>query len=273
MAWIEVHQGIFHHRKTVTLAELLRIDRLKAGAHLISLWLWALDNAPDGNLTHISNRAIATGADYSGDRDRFCTALVEAGWVDQDGDRRDLHDWLDYAGRLLEMRLANRDKVRRFRQNKANVTVTTPLPLRYSNHDVTANPTVPNRTIPPTPLPLIATEKEISVAPAKIIWEVPDWWTPLTPLHGYAHRDHTKTATIISETCSEAGVDKANVVSQFAEYYQLKRLVHGWKDPVVALRNTLEIQIRKTRNGTGPPIAAVPQVANMLPHPGRKELF
>ena len=59
MAWIEVHQGLREHRKTYACAEKLKISRVVMVGTLISLWLWALDNAQDGSLYGISNLTIA----------------------------------------------------------------------------------------------------------------------------------------------------------------------------------------------------------------------
>ena len=112
MAWIEVHQGLREHRKTYACAEKLKISRVVMVGTLVSLWLWALDNAQDGYMTGISNRTIARICDWPEKKaDALISALVECEWLDKDGDTLRIHDWTDYAGRLMDRR--EKDKVRK----------------------------------------------------------------------------------------------------------------------------------------------------------------
>ena len=82
-------------------------------------------------------------------------------------------------------------------------------------------------------------------------FEPPDYWRPLLPLEGYANRNYSKFVKVLEKTCGAQGVDVAEVVGAFAEYYVGNRFRHGWSDPVVALRRTLAIQISKMLK-TGP---------------------
>lgn len=118
MAWIEVHQTIWSHRKTLILAGLLEIDPILAAAHMIHLWTWSVDNAPDGNLTGLPAPVIAYGAGWRGDPERFVEAAVKAGFLDREGDQLRLHDWEDYAGRLIERRLQDAERKRRERAER-----------------------------------------------------------------------------------------------------------------------------------------------------------
>ena len=117
MAWIELHQAVWTHRKTFELAAALDLSETYAAAHLLRLWCWALDNAPDGNLTDVSDRAIARGADWSGEPEAFVAALTQAGWLDAD---RAIHDWEQYAGRLIDRREANAERMRKARANRVS---------------------------------------------------------------------------------------------------------------------------------------------------------
>ena len=45
MAWIESHQSLSRHRKTLAVVAELKVDRHKLIGHLHELWWWALDNA------------------------------------------------------------------------------------------------------------------------------------------------------------------------------------------------------------------------------------
>jgi hypothetical protein len=142
MAWIELHQAVWTHRKTFELAARLDLDETYAAAHLIRLWTWALDNAPNGDLSSLSARALAFGAGWRGDADALVGALVGSGWLDPD---LRIHDWQDYAGRLLARRQAQADRMQRSRAN--HVTRTS------GESALSPDRTGPNRTgpLPPTP--------------------------------------------------------------------------------------------------------------------------
>jgi hypothetical protein len=94
MAWIEVHQSLFTHRKTLELAELLEVPDLYASAHLIALWTWALDNAPDGHLA-VSERIIARAAQWPHDPASLVQALLQTGFLETSGEGYIIHDWPD----------------------------------------------------------------------------------------------------------------------------------------------------------------------------------
>ena len=105
MAWIELHQTLPTNRKTMRLKRLLKIKTPQAIGHMCMLWLWAIDNAPDGDLSSFDADDIAEAGGYTGkDPSAFVDALIGAGFVDDDGDNLHLHDWMDYAGGLIEHR-------------------------------------------------------------------------------------------------------------------------------------------------------------------------
>ena len=111
MAWIEVHQGLREHRKTYACAETLKISRVTMVGTLVSIWLWALDNTQDGSLAGISNRTIARVCDWPEKKaDSLISALLECGWLDKDGDVLRIHDWTEYAGKLMERRAKDKER-------------------------------------------------------------------------------------------------------------------------------------------------------------------
>lgn len=120
MAWIELHQTLPSHRKTLRLRRLLQIRTPQAVGHLCMLWLWALDNAPDGDLTGFGADELAEVAGWTGrDPGRFVRALAEAGFLDAGPEGAlVLHDWSDYAGRLMEQREQARLRKQRQRQRE-----------------------------------------------------------------------------------------------------------------------------------------------------------
>lgn len=62
MAWLEIHQSIKDHRKVLAAADILDIPPVHLMGHIISFWLWALDNTPDGSLGAVSLKTIARAA-------------------------------------------------------------------------------------------------------------------------------------------------------------------------------------------------------------------
>jgi hypothetical protein len=111
MAWIEAHQGLANHIKTIKLRKLLKIKKIEAIGILFLLWWWALDNAPDGNLSNIDADDLNEIVEYKSKCEiTVLAALVEAGFIDEN---KHIHDWHDYAGKLLDKRKSDADRKKR----------------------------------------------------------------------------------------------------------------------------------------------------------------
>ena len=121
MAWLQIHQTLKDHRKLLKSADLLNIEPPHMMGILVSLWLWAIDNAPDGKLEEISPRIIARAAQWSGDPELLIEALKASEWLDecQTEDTLEIHDWEDYAGKLIEQRISERERSRKRRAKKS----------------------------------------------------------------------------------------------------------------------------------------------------------
>lgn len=141
MAWIESHQTLARHPKTLHLAALLKTSKPTVLGHLHLLWWWALDYAPDGDLSAFDARTIAEAAEWRRDPDVFLDALVQSRWLD---DERTVHDWYDYAGRLIEQRAANRERMRKSRSRNVRRTE----PARSPHVPVTDSATNQDQTKP-----------------------------------------------------------------------------------------------------------------------------
>ena len=184
MAWIELHQSVWTHRKTYTLADALAIPPIYAVAHLAALWCWCLDNAPSGRLNNDS-KMLARASYYRGSPENYLAALMLAGYVSRiDDNTIQIHDWQDYAGKLIDRRAQQRDSMRRLRaeqqqEQKPPVNITLTSREHHVNNtlpprDITraqVDPTQPNqlhtpplppqgegnvktlRTVAPTPVP------------------------------------------------------------------------------------------------------------------------
>jgi len=114
--WIESHQTLARHPKVIRLAARLKINRAQALGHLHLLWWWTLDFSPEGDLSVFSAPEIALGAEWSGDGEEFLAALQQTGWIDED---LSLHDWEDYAGKLLQRRRRNTQRKQEARAKAA----------------------------------------------------------------------------------------------------------------------------------------------------------
>ena len=71
-----------------------------------------MDFAQDGSLARYDAYEIAEAAQWNGDAQAFLDALIEAGFIDRKGDDLTLHDWDEYAGKLLERRAKDRERKR-----------------------------------------------------------------------------------------------------------------------------------------------------------------
>jgi hypothetical protein len=147
MAWIEVHQSLPSHRKTMLVSDALNIAPAQVVGHLACFWMWALDNAPDGELGGLSNRLIARAAGWLKDADAFADALRAAGFLDGST----IHDWPDYAGRLVQKREQNRRRMRDARAAHEARTDDERATHVQRTKDARAGATQPNRINPLSP--------------------------------------------------------------------------------------------------------------------------
>lgn len=116
MAWLQVHQTLKDHRKLFDAADELEIQPVHMMGLLISFWMWALDNAPTGDLGGITPRMIARAAQWDGPAEKLSTALIRAGWLDENDDGKlTIHDWYEYTGKLIDQRQAEKERSQRRR--------------------------------------------------------------------------------------------------------------------------------------------------------------
>lgn len=158
MAWIEVHQALPTHKKTIRLTRILKIRKPEALGYLLLLWLWALDNTQDGYLDGLEAQDIAGICEWKGKNvAAFTDGLIDAGFLESTERGLCIHDWDDYCGKLMAMRAGNRERQKRYRDKRVtgqkkktetkdtgqlnNDTVTVTCPQRNGA-------TVPNRTVP-----------------------------------------------------------------------------------------------------------------------------
>lgn len=119
MAWIASDQKNRDHPKIIRAARALGISKVTMIGHTHLLWYWALDYAQDGELSAFDAADIAEAAEWTGDPDLFIAALVESAKI---GDKPGLleyvngiltiHDWHDYAGKLIDRRREDAERKR-----------------------------------------------------------------------------------------------------------------------------------------------------------------
>ena len=123
MAWLEIHQSLRDHRKTLEAADTLDVKPVTMMGMMVSFWLWAIDNVPDGDVSKIRPRTLARAAQWDGDPEEFIGTLVACGWLDKYEDCLLIHDWHDYVGKLLERREQENNYKKRQRALYGNMRV------------------------------------------------------------------------------------------------------------------------------------------------------
>lgn len=147
MAWIELHQTLREHKKMFACADTLNLSRIEMIGTLVSLWLWALDNAQDGSLEGVSDKTIARVCDFPEKKaGKLMEALLKHGFVERDGDHYIIHDWYDYAGKLMERREKDRERKKKPPKKQQDFQGSSD----GNPEEVPGNSyaTVPNRTVP-----------------------------------------------------------------------------------------------------------------------------
>jgi len=140
MAWIPANQEIADHPKRRMLSRHLGINTNETIGLLMQLWWWTLSYSQEGDLSRFKPQSIADGCGWEGDPDTLIEALTGCGYEDGTGflDRLEdgrlvVHDWDDYAGRLVDKRKANAERQQKSRDrlrppgNSDTVTHTSPV--------------------------------------------------------------------------------------------------------------------------------------------------
>ena len=206
--WIESHQTLGNHPKRVKLTRLLRADpsyaslplEIAAAATiglLHQLWWWALDFAPEGDVTGMLAEEIAAAARWTGDPDLFLAALLECGNPEQgtigflersSAGRLLIHDWYDYAGKLIQRRRQDAERKRLGRQadgDDASSLIEPDVRRTSDGHppDVaptayvtsTSTSTVPHRTVPDQTSAAAAPPEQGFDAMSALLRGMPGW--------------------------------------------------------------------------------------------------
>ena len=169
MAWIESHQSLRQHPKVIKAARALGISKVTLIGHLHCLWWWALDYAQDGNLAAYEPADIADAAEWTGDPDAFIAALAESsrignkpGLLEYHNGTLTIHDWYDYAGKLIDRRREDADRKRTGRSKDVHRTSVGNPPEVHTPSFVPTNQPNSNQPNQTEPTNLMQDDAEIS---------------------------------------------------------------------------------------------------------------
>lgn len=125
MPWIESHSELRDHPKSKRMKRKLRISEHETVGLLHYFWYWALEFAPDGDITNLSDEDIADGCRFTGEPEEFVSALIHAGFVDEIDGFRIIHDWFKHAGKLIAWRQKEAERARVNREKNGKKPVNT----------------------------------------------------------------------------------------------------------------------------------------------------
>lgn len=250
--WIESHQSLARHPKTLRLARLLHTSTPAAIGHLHLLWWWCLEYADDGDVTTFEPDELAFAAMWDGDAREFVTALVRTGFVDLVDDEMHVHDWAEYAGKMAGRRKANAERMRIARATHVQRTDDARAEHMDDTSDaraasVSSDLTIPNQTLP-NPTGVIGAD----APPAKV--------TPIekgkrgtkAPRHFDLDAEHYDLGETLGFTTQET-VDET---ARFLDWHRSKGSTHV--DWAAAWRNWMRkaADIRRERKSNGKKSAA-----------------
>ncbi len=116
--WIRVCDTLPSHRKTYVLADELGIKPYGAVGIVVGLWCWASTQAIDGCLQGFPPAAIARATGWSGKPAKLVQALILGGFLETRRGELYIHDWDEYAGKLLDRKSREAERKRRERSQK-----------------------------------------------------------------------------------------------------------------------------------------------------------
>ena len=93
--WIQVYTNLLGHRKISRLRRTLSLNGNYAAVGIVvSVWLWAAQNAVDGNLSEYAPEDIADAIGWKKAAEKLLDALVSAGFIDRaEEGSLSIHDW------------------------------------------------------------------------------------------------------------------------------------------------------------------------------------
>lgn len=115
--YVPFHMGLGSHRKLLRLARAVGVSEAEAIGRLYYLWCASVSTSGILSAWQPEDFAAALRIDAA---ERWIDALIESRFLDRAPDGSlSVHDWHDYMGRASDLRAANRERQRRFRERRA----------------------------------------------------------------------------------------------------------------------------------------------------------
>lgn len=136
MDWLRIDSGMPEHQKIAALAEHLDVDEDKALAIVTRLLCWTARVCESGDFAELTPRGLCYGARISvpnRSHSDVVSALIDAGWLENEGVGYRVHDWKEAQFAMI----AARDRMRAFRASR----VTHALRTGCATETVTDRPT------------------------------------------------------------------------------------------------------------------------------------
>jgi hypothetical protein len=124
-----------------------------------------MDYAPDGDLDAVDAEEIAIAAGWEGEPEEFIEAAIKAGFIDN-GACLSIHDWQEYAGKLIERREKDRQRKAEARR--------TPVRRTSAGSPPDGARTLPTR--PTNPLSPLAVASAPAVSDSDVDEHFACWW-------------------------------------------------------------------------------------------------
>src|SRR5512142_904520 len=107
--WLKVAAGLPDSDSARVLQRRLEVDR--AWSYALSTWDWFVRKHPEGQLVGPDAAyLIAQGAGWTGDADKFCAAMVAAGYLAPIPEGFRVRGWSEWAGYHLDVRAKDKAK-------------------------------------------------------------------------------------------------------------------------------------------------------------------
>lgn len=119
--YIPIHAGLPHHWKLRRLARVVGVSEAEAIGRLVMLWL-ATATLREGRLDGwtTDDFAAALRLESAVDASAWVDALINAQFLDVAPDGSlSVHEWSEYAGKSVEVIEANRERQKRYREQRA----------------------------------------------------------------------------------------------------------------------------------------------------------
>lgn len=263
MAWIESHQELREHPKTRKASRMLDVSVPTLIGHLHLLWWWASDYAEDGDLSGYENYEIADAAMWGGDPHQFvevlctCGKAGAAGFLETVGDDESitlhLHDWGEYAGKIIDKRKADARRKRDARLGLPSL-LDTDVRRTSTGHPTDGAGTLPNHTLPNQTKPVSSVEP----APDQATDNFTTWFDEVCSL--YPKKTLRQSAMKAARRIAVRDWDA--VVASVKNYVQSTKVIEGfikdlpgylkdefWKDyvdgPIIEVRGKSNGQSRR----------------------------